>query len=693
MNDIEQWFERTGNRRNRTVSLYASLLTGKTFSYFGYRLRYALLTDGIAFAIHVAEFLIILSTLGGLAAFTVMILRVGSLVVSGAWWGLLEIMRERLRVLGLSRDREGIEREIGRWLVLSVISAVVAVFGGGLALMVFVPADSDPVGHLYAFLVITELGLRLPVRVLHSGMYATRRIYRPPWSLFAPTVVQLVVIGVGVFFYPTAAVVVAIIVTNAISIWITIHYTLRLYRLNGLWPNFRAPRSLRSFLPSIPPLQGIEAMLAGLGLRLDAVALLLIGGIYGTSTRAIDLTAGFDGWREIDAFQFFYLVLPLFRGAYESTAMFYFDFVRLRRTPALRTYRVWFFHRLLWIAPAVTMYFWGLAVVLGLFVLPDVPFTFLLALLPLFIVRSLIGTYQIRLFAEHQFRTLNLTIVLSGVLFALVWLDPDPVSDLFELTAAMIALLIVHINLQHYRDRIPPRPTQLPLGDWLRALVGEPGPVRAGTISIPDWIPSRQRSAALRLMRETLDGTGCLAFCSATSLVFYEREADIDGQRQPHLDVQTVTGGAANHGHYWREPAADGHEALDRVVAARWIRSLTGAPQAPKGPESLRPEFLDIFPDGFVADVETRAGVRDMRALDTELVALILPAAMKALDDDALVVSVAQRWVSPIFHDNKVRMIFVLPHDPPPERFHRWLRTLKAWRLGEWPGEGTDHAA
>ncbi|WP_226862921.1 hypothetical protein [Mycolicibacterium baixiangningiae] len=85
VNDIDRWFQRTGRREPRTVSLYGCLLTGRMFEYFRYRLRYALLVDGATFVVHVAEFLIILTSLGGLAAFTVMILRVGSLIVSGAW--------------------------------------------------------------------------------------------------------------------------------------------------------------------------------------------------------------------------------------------------------------------------------------------------------------------------------------------------------------------------------------------------------------------------------------------------------------------------------------------------------------------------------------------------------------------------------------------------------------------------------
>jgi hypothetical protein len=245
MTDVDQWFEKAARKEDRSVSLYASLLTGRIFAYFAYRMRYALLLDGARYVIHVAEFLIILTSLGGLAAFTVMILRVGSLIVSGAWWGLLEVMRERLRTLTQAGQRDAIEREIGSWLALSAIAGTVVTLGGGAALVLLLPSDHDPIGSFYAFLVLVELALRMPVRVLHSGMFATRRIYRPLWSMFAPTLVSVLVISVGVFIYPTGAIVIAIIASNALNIWISIHYTVRAYRLTGLWPREKAVRCFR----------------------------------------------------------------------------------------------------------------------------------------------------------------------------------------------------------------------------------------------------------------------------------------------------------------------------------------------------------------------------------------------------------------------------------------------------------------
>src|SRR4029453_634819 len=130
MNDIDRWFEKAARKENRSVSLYASLLTGRIFAYFVYRMRYALLLDGARHTIHVPQFLTIPPPPGALPAFTFMMLRGGSLIISGAWWGLLEVMRERLRALAQAGDRDAIEREIGSWLTLSAVVATVGTVGG-----------------------------------------------------------------------------------------------------------------------------------------------------------------------------------------------------------------------------------------------------------------------------------------------------------------------------------------------------------------------------------------------------------------------------------------------------------------------------------------------------------------------------------------------------------------------------------
>ena len=682
MNDVDRWFERTARKGRPPVALYPSLLTGRVAHYLSYRLRYPLLVATVRFAVHVAEFFILLSSLGGVAAFTVMMLRAGSLFVAGGWWGLLEVMRERLRIFARSGQRDASENEIGRWLVLATLLAVITTVAGAIALLVLHQADTAPIARVYAFLVVVEFAIDLPVRVLHSGIYATRRVYKPAWSMFLPSVVQLLILGVGFYFYPTAAIIIAIIACNALAIWITLHFCLEVYRLMNLHPRWW-PGDLRFWrhLPSIPLRSGIQTTFSGLSLRLDAILVLALVGFYGTNTRTFDLTAGLTSWQRIDAFQFFYLILPLFRGTYESAAIFYFDLVRLRTMPAIRDLQLLFFRKLLWAAPLVALYFWALAAALGLFVMHDVPIGFLLALIPMFVVRSLIGVYQIRLFAEGHFRTHIMTFLLLAVLLWLVWLNPNPAGDLIQITAAMIIQLLVLINVQHLRDRRDPAlPTLIPLRDWMRSLAGEPGPAVAGTVTIGAAITPQQKSAAVTAIRETLAGTGYFAYGSATKLVYYERSQGDSGSRV-HLAVQAMTGGAASRGWCMPEAGPNGRVALQTLASRNWLSPSSATAGQPRDLATLTEEFRRLFSDGILFNTENLDGATAMRGLDPDVLAGALPMVLASMDDGVDMIMVSNRWLTPLHWRGTLRILFVLPADAEPDQLRTWRDSVRAWNL------------
>lgn len=687
-NDVDLWFARTARRSRAPVALYPSLLTGRVAHYLSYRLRYPLLVATVRFAVHVAEFFILLASLGGVAAFTVMMLRAGSLFVAGGWWGLLEVMRERLRTFARSGQRDASENEIGRWLMLALLLAVITIAVGAAVLLVLNQANTDPVARVYAFLIVVEFAIDLPVRVLHSGIYATRRVYKPAWSMFLPTVVQLVILGFGFYFYPTAAIIIAIIACNALAIWITLHFCLEVYRLMDLHPKWW-PGDLRfwRYLPSIPLRLGIQTTFSGFSLRLDAILVLALVGFYGTNTRTFDLTAGLTSWQRIDAFQFFYLILPLFRGTYESAAIFYFDLVRLRTMPAIRNLQLSFFRKLLLAAPLVALFFWALAAALGVFVLHDVPFGFLLALIPMFVVRSLIGVYQIRLFAEGHFRTHIMTFLLLAILLWLVWINPNPAGDLIQITAAMVVQLLVLINVQHLRDRRDPElPTLIPLRDWMRSLTDEPGPAVAGTISISPSITPKQKSAAVTTMRQTLSGSGYFAYGSATKLVYYEhsrgKRSRADSGNRTHLAIQIMTGGAASRGQGMSESGPNGRAALQTLTSRNWISPSSAVAGQPHDRAGLADVFRRLFPDGVVFDTATLGGATEMRALDSELLAGALQAVLASMEDGGDMIMLSNRWLTPTYRRGTLRVLFVLPADPDPARLQAWRDTVRTWNLG-----------
>lgn len=680
MNDVDRWFARTARTRRAPVSLYACLLTGRLATYFRYRLRFPFLVATVRFAVHVAEFFVVLSSLGGVAAFIVMVMRAGSLLVSGAWWGLLEIMRDRLRVFARLGRPQASEFEIGRWLTLAaVVGVAVAAVGGG-ALLAMRPAGADAVTHLYAFLIVVEVSIGFVVRVLHSGIYATRRIYKPVWSMFVPTAVQLVILAAGFFYYPAAAILLAIVVSNALSIGITVHYTREAYRLTGLRPRWTSGGGLRANLPALPPRLAVATTLSGLSFRLDAVLVLALIGFYGTDTRTFDLTAGVSSWQQIDSFQFFYLILPLFRATYESAGIFYFDFVRLRAEPVLRDLQVVFFRRLMWAAPVVALFFWALAVVLGTVVLHDVPIGFLAALVPLFVLRSYIGVYQIRLFAEGRFGTHLATLALLVALLWMVWLNPDPAGDLVQISAAMVVQFLVLMNLQHLQDRRdPPLPPLLSLREWLTTLAAEPGAVVVGRLRILASSTPAQRAAAVRTVGRLLAGRGHFGFLTTSTVLLYRRCTTEPAAGPAFADVQIATGFVAGRGAVLGDPLP-GPAALTRLVDSGWVEP----PEPGIGEADLSARFRALFGEcrhrsGVVFDAETLGGAARMRTLDPALLATVLPAAAAGREDGADVVVVQSRLCTAEFHRGAVRRLFVLPADPAPEGLRGWRRAVRAW--------------
>lgn len=500
--------------------------------------------------------------------------------------------------------------------------------------------------------------------------------------MFISPTVQLAILGIGFYFYPTVAIFIAIIAANAIGIWITVRYALEAYRLSGLRPKLPAKQGLWHQLPRIPLWLGIKTTLSGLGLRLDAVLVLAIVGVYGTSTRSFDLTAAVASWRRADTFQFFYLVLPLFRGTYDSAGIFYFDFVRLRRSPELHELQRTFFHKLLWVAPVVAMYFWTLSAVLGLVVLKNIPLTFLLALIPLFVVRSFVGIYQMRLFAEGLFGTNLATMAFLVVLMWLVWIKPDPASDLIQITAAMILQLILLMNLQHLRDRRPPPlPALLSVTDWVGALRRQPGPVIVGKAAIPPSTTTKQRIAAMAAMQQTLGGGGHFTI-RAPGQVYYFQTADGSDGHQPHLDLQSITGAVACRGARLPEPALTGHCALDHLVTARWLTSVDHEADNDHRPRPLEQLFAELFPDGIAFDVASAASARQMRTLEPEVLVQTVPAAIGSLEEGTTTSLAVNRRLTPIYRHGMLCTIFVLPADPDVDSLARWRGAVKAWRHG-----------
>lgn len=680
MNETDSWFERASLREFNATSLFVSFLTGQAFAYFRYRLRIAFLLDVVRFIIHVVEFLVISATFGEVAAAMVILLRAGSMILNGTWWGVLEIMRDRLRSLTQAKNKTMIELEIAQWLAFSFAVSIIVVVIGWASCYILFNSDGSEI-LFYGFLIILELCIRIPMQTFHSGMFATKRIYRPAWSLVLPIAVQLLIISLGSIFYPGVAAILALIIATAVSIWVTTVYILRAYRFIGIRPQLEWELFRFSRLFSVMPwTQGLETALAGLSLRLDAAIVLAIAGIYSTQDRAFDLTAGAAGWRDIDAIQFLYLTLPLLRGAYDTTGIFYFDLVRLGRKPYLRRIRKWFFNKLLLAIAASATFFWLLAVGLGAIVLTDIPFSFIAAIFPIFILRGLLGSYQIRMFADGEFRKLILTNILFFALLTLVWMDVNPASDLMQIIAAMLVMLVLYVNIQYSWDRNFKYHPLLSLGDWLDRLPLGRDPVYVGRLRIPAWVSAGQRSAAMDLMIAALTDSGHFAFRTENTVLFYLRPVQKivnskSSAEEFYLALQSSSGGIICQGEIIN---SEHRNIVDVLVDKKWIRPVNVTNTSLK---FLGIMFKILFPDGISFDLRTQDGFRKMRKLDNSLLREVFPASVRGIQGFSPLISMSKGWVSPIFHHGELRLIFVLPGAADSESFERWVKIVRAWNL------------
>src|SRR5262245_34696519 len=235
MIEITRWLDRQARRDRRRHSLEAALLSRSLRPYVMYRLRYFRLRLASLLAVHLVTILFLYQAFSGAALVSAVAAHALAALSIGFWWGALETLRGRIRTLRANAQPHLIEAQITRWLSLSGrVAAVVA----GLTVVWSVertivarrvgPADA------YQAAIFLRLALQIVTLTLHSGVFAIRRIYRPPWAIVA---VELAGFAAAVVFWPIAgawSLPLASFLAGLASNAIVVAYTLRAYRLIGI---------------------------------------------------------------------------------------------------------------------------------------------------------------------------------------------------------------------------------------------------------------------------------------------------------------------------------------------------------------------------------------------------------------------------------------------------------------------------
>jgi len=684
MDAVERWFEKAAKRQDRLVTLYPSLLKNRLWPYFLYRLRYVFVLQALAFAFHVVEFLILLATAPKLGLLVVILLRAGSPLVRGVWWGAMEVLRERVRDMTSTGALRRVEQEISSWLVLGIILAAL-LLAVGFAWLAISPLASQggALIDIYIVLIAVELAIRLPILTLHSGVYATRRIYRPFLSIVLPVVLQLAVVAALYGVFAEGALIVSIVIASACSTAVSYIYIQRMYLIAELKPRLALGiAGFGRFLAKLPSPMLFWSTAAGFLIRIDSLLVLIILGLESIAGNTIQITGGHPDWKTPHIGILLYLILPAIRGSYEWAILFYFDFVRLRRARELRYLAQIFFAKLVVASLVVGVFFWLLAASVFVVGYTDVPSTFLVALVPLFLVRAWLAVYQMRAFADGRFVEVCLSVLLLiggiGTIDLSVFAD---LGDLMQLKICLLLTLVVLIAFQLYDDRRQDKPAVLlSLGDWCRSLAGENGAVACTVVRLADGVADKHRLAIRDQIIEALAGSGHVSWRDESTLLVFER-AGPDGH--VHFDPHALASSSAGLVTIAKQidrRLTSGKAALERLVETGVL--MAGEIEA-HDLSSLTGMFYRRFPDGIVVDLDTSKRAKSISEIDDASARLAIPSAMHALRSGLPSTSCGMFRLVPVFLNSRLARLFLIDEKTEASQKSAWLNTLLAWSTNQ----------
>ena len=595
MNDLRSWFRAEARRQGRARFLEDALLSDRIAGYAWYRLRYFGARLLAATVVHSIRFLFIYYLFSRQTFVALVLAHAGAGFVGSFWWGALEVMRARIRRHYRGGRTRAISGEVTRWLALASTFSIAALGTGvGLALWNVGEGGGMELSQFYALAILIRLALEFVTRTFHSGVYAVRRIYRPVWAIVA---VELVGFAAVMTLFPLIGawgLPIAMIVASGTIAWVTVHYTIRAYRLLAV----PLPAWLALHVTRTPGAFTREFFVAGLSYALMKMDSFLVLSLFATS-----LYVGGP-----DLFVLFFVVSPAIQAGFDWAQLFYFDLKRLELRPftVLRQRYERSVFRLTGVLGVVT---WALACLTAELVYPGDLENLYWLLLPFFATRSLLAYVQIEAFAERRYGTLMQSAVAWLIGFSAVAVAIEAAGwKLIAVSAVTLGVALFLIRRRSATGIESHAFDTIGLAEWLdRATqIREPIRVRFVEISGPrrparlrgnavtdQWLARRLASRlAWRLGRR-----GAVTMIAPRRVIWYELAAGGIGDDW----VVTFSGGLVR-----RAGGTDLH--ADGRVALRDARSRgafgddlirpTGA--GPLSLTRLRRRFLTSFPSGAI---------------------------------------------------------------------------------------------
>ena len=468
MTPIDAWLQRQAERENRLITLEDALLGNRGRAYALYRLRYFAMRCVSSAILHGIRLTFLQYIFSHQAFLTTLLLNAIAGLVTSFWWGALEVLRARVRHLSHDAQRHRIPAEIGQWLTVAAVLAVMSLLlpAGWIVWEHAYRQRAFDVLQLYTFAIGFRVAADFMTLMFHSGVYAVRRVYRPMPAMVAVEFTSMLAVlalwpWLGRWSFP-----VAVLLGTAVSAGLVVHYTARLYRLLG-WLPLRFGRPERSQFARWSTMA--EFLAAGLSYALMKLDAFLMLAMFHSRVPA---------GNGVSLFVFFVSIGPAIQAGFDWAQLLYFDLKKLN-TRCLRAFRQRYERSAFHLAWGVGVALWGFACVLGTAITRRNLGDLYWLIGPFFLARSFLALAQIQAYSSRRYRVL---LTSGAVLLAfMVVLQVGMPAERYKLLGLALATFLVaglvrkgaHATTDEIFER-----RVLPVTDWLERLKEVREPVR-----------------------------------------------------------------------------------------------------------------------------------------------------------------------------------------------------------------------
>lgn len=110
---IQEWINKQKRKKEGFVSFNEALFGKNILAYIIFRLRYFSINVIFTMAVHVLEFYFLTVIFTSTHLESLILFRAAIFVINAGWWGMLEVMRSRIRHLHNSQQNSLLAQELG----------------------------------------------------------------------------------------------------------------------------------------------------------------------------------------------------------------------------------------------------------------------------------------------------------------------------------------------------------------------------------------------------------------------------------------------------------------------------------------------------------------------------------------------------------------------------------------------------